>query len=64
MWPTLEDLAEPKDKSVWAQWSAPFFKAYRDGRIATSEMAEAIGFYTNMYGRPHWETIWKSFVKV
>ena len=62
---TLSALARPlPEGNIYWDWSAPFFSALVDGRIASiDDAAEFAPFYAGTYwAEPEWERAWDRFL--
>jgi hypothetical protein len=61
--PSLKDLAHPKEKNIWIDWSVLFFQAVERGAITEANRVDMIQFYAGSYGRPGFEEDWKRATK-
>lgn len=60
--PTLEQLAHPKTKSIWTEWSKPFFQAVERGVVNDENLQLMIADYVHGYGRPNFRKAWSKRV--
>jgi len=57
-------LCDSDDKSIWIQWSKPFFQWYRKTHPNENTTQQAIKFYVFLYGMyPGWLQTWQTLLK-
>lgn len=55
---SLKRLAHPEDRSIWMEWSVPFFRAMERGAVTSENLQESIRVYAGGYGRPGFLRRW------